>query len=167
MGGVDVLEAFSIVGSSLVVNQLVFIFDLDGEDLHTVDKLLCVCGIVFWEVHINETSQGMTVSTHSHNSVFVGVTIYDLLLQASSFVSWTDILTLLGVYSFSTKDSSLLLSIKLLNSSLFFLLDPCLVFCLQFSDLGIVFFLEGLVFLHDTVHVAFIHIHHNYFLTIF
>jgi hypothetical protein len=135
--------------------------------LHAVNQFLCVCSVVFGEIHIYEAGQSVAVGSHSHHSILVGVAVNDLLLQTSSFISWAGILTLLGVNGVSAKDPGLLLSIELFNRCLFFLLDPCLVLGLHFSDLGIVLFLEGLVFLHDTVHITLIHIHYNYFLTLF
>lgn len=166
MRRIDVLKALSVVGSSLVVDELILVFDLDGEDLHTVDQFLCVCRVVLGEVHINEASQGVTVGSHSHHSVFIGMAVNDLFLQASSFISWADILALLGVDGVSAEDACLLLSIKLLNCGLLLLFNTCLVFGLRFLDLGIMFLFEGLVFLHDTVHVTFVYIHHDHFLTL-
>jgi hypothetical protein len=165
--GVDVLQTLPVVGSSLVVNELILLLDLDREDRHAVDQLLSVRSVVFWEVHIHKAGQGVAVGTKPHHSVFVSVAIYDLFLHASPFVPRTNILTLLSVNGVTAQDASLLLSIELLNGGFLLLLNASLVLGLHFPDLRVMILLKGLVLLHDAVHVALIHINHDHLLTLF
>lgn len=95
MRWVYVLQALLIVFSSLIINEFIFVFDLDRENWHSIDKFLSIGSIIFWEVHINKASKRMSVSSHSYHSIFICMPIYHLLMKPSFFISRTDILAVL------------------------------------------------------------------------
>lgn len=102
MRRVYVLQTFLIVFSSLIINEFIFVFDLDRENWHSINKFLSVGGIIFWEVHINKASKCMTISTHSYNSIFISMPINNLLMKPFFFISRTNILTILRINSIPT-----------------------------------------------------------------
>lgn len=154
-----------VVFSSLVVDVLVLVLDLDREDLHPVDEFLRVGCVILWEVHVHEAGEGVSVGSHPHDSVLVGVSVDDLLLESSPFVPGARVAAVLGIDCVSVEDPFSLRCVKLLDCFLLLLLDARLVLGLELSDLSVMALLELQVFLHYAVHVAVIHVHHHHLLS--
>ena len=161
MRWVDVFQGFLVVFPSLAVDVLVLLLDLDGEDLHAVDEFLGVGRVVFGEVHVHKASEGVSICAHPDDSVLVGVSVDDLLLQSSSFVSGALVAAVLSIDGVSVEDPFPLVGVELLHGRLLLLLDPCLVLRLKLPDLRVVALLETQVLLHHAVHVAVVHVHHH------
>lgn len=161
MRGIDVLQALLIVFSSLIINEFIFVLDLDRENLHSIDKLLGVCSIVLREIHIYKARQCVAISSHSHYSIFISMTIDYLFMKSSFFIPRANILTILRINGIPTQNSISFISIELSNCILLLLFNSLLVFCLQFSNLSVMLLFECKILLHYTIHVSIIYINYN------
>ena len=80
MRRINILKAFFIISSSLIIDSLVFFFYFNGKNLHSVNKFFCIGSIILWEIHINKTSQGMSISSDSYITILISMPINNLLL---------------------------------------------------------------------------------------
>lgn len=144
----------------LIVNVLILFLHFNRIDRHAIYQVLGVGSIIFREIHIDKASKGMAIGANPNDSIFISMTIDDLLLKPSSFVTRAHVLAILSIKSIATKDSISLISIELLYCFFLFLLNFSLVLGLQFANLRIMTFFEVLVLFHNTVHVTIVYINH-------
>lgn len=167
MRGVYVFQTFLVVSPPSVVDELVLLFDLDGVDGLPVDKFLGIGRIVFGEVHVNKAGEGVSISSDSNVSMFVGHPVDNLFLESSIFISVTLVVGGLGFDGVVIHDPLPFLGIEFCNFVLLFLFDLIFVIFLELSNLFIMFFFEFKVLFHDTVHIIFINININNLFTLF
>lgn len=166
MRGIDVLKTLLIVLSSLIVNPFIFLLHLHWINRHSIDQLLSISCAIFREVHIHKASQGVSVSSQSYIPVLISHSKDHLLLKSLPLIPFTSKSRVLGIDCVVTHNSISFPGIKLLYSRLLLLLNSSMIIFFQFSDVIVMFLLKLQVFLHNTMHVRFIHIHINHFFSL-
>lgn len=72
---------FLAICLSNCIDVLIFTFDPDRENRAAVIKFSYISCFVFWEVHIYKASHSVSIRCKSHISIFVVVSVDDLLIK--------------------------------------------------------------------------------------
>jgi len=159
MRRIYIFQTLLVVFTPLLLNMLIFFFDLDWIYPQPIPLFLGVDSFIVRKAQVDKASQCMPISPHPHIPFAIIVPIYNLFLQSFSQITISDITGVMRIDSVARGNAVSFASIECLNGCLFLSLNLLVVILFQLPNLLTIFLPKSKILLHDSIHSLIIHVH--------